>query len=259
MKDTSRIETEDRMQANNRPMLKWKRISKSIAASLPLGQKGRAPAIVERLQKLSEHCGSYSLGRKRLRAIAAALDNPTGKIAVPVCLDHRDFIDPRKLPAIVAKHTAFIERIMKVTGPREVLLLIPVHEYEQECGAASTLVETVQAAVSAYGWSAQPMLKVFPDIQWHERRWVETLMLNERSRERLQDLARARAGVYSIRAPGASPDTIASLTVRTSSQYLAFGEAVQERNWMVVNHTTPNLAWYAVVNAALLHNPVYLY
>lgn len=259
---TSASNADDIIKQNNLPTLNWKRISKAI--NQHMREKGECPqtAVLKLLENVVKLCGSYSTGRKRLIAIAKSLIDSQCEIVCPICLEVNDISSPQNVPRLVEKHVTFLKNIFVYTGTCPVRFLIPTHEYNSMSDNALQIVQTIKHyAQNKELGTAQALNAIFPDIENREVEWIR--ILNERNATdgHLRYLIHARTSSrhYQRRNPGISEYATASLTVRTSAQYLAFGEAIKERNWLICNHTTPNLAWYNRVGVAYLHNPVYLY
>lgn len=265
MKNNNDPIADQKIKENNLPMVPWKRIRQAIRKYVEKDMPGKVSdtdvlAKIEHLKFLASVSGSYSIGRKKISALAKALLNQEVKIVCPICLDWRDIDAPEVVPELVRKHELFLEKAFAQLEKIPVILLIPTYEYENKSAAVLTLIQTIREHVSDRGWLVMSMLEVFPDILMKERECVDKIRASDFFADgRIERLAEQRRDLYAQRAPAISFEKSVSLTLRTSAQYMAFGESVHARGWIICNHTTANLFWYGKTNVALLHNPVYLY
>jgi len=250
-----------RMKENNLPVINWERIERSLRQQTRAsGQEDACPALLGTLRSIVSCCGSFTASRKKLLAIGKALLNPDKKIVCPICLDPSDLLVPNTVPELVREHERFLESISDAFGNPPVMMLVPTHDNVSTRKETLELVQTIHRHVQSRGWQALPMEDVFSSVHEREHFWMQTLGDTEDSRRCVRAFARARAaaGLYARRNPGASETEIVDLALRTSAQYLALGELVRQNNWFICNHTTLNLSWYGKMEVALLHNPIKL-
>lgn len=260
----------------------WSRVLKAL--SQVVRQDGVSPehflSVKERLPKLLEVCGPASQTNKVALRIGETLLRGGNRIVVPTCPDYShergryNFQSVRGgVSLLLRKHFPFIERVVEVLPGAEVLIMIADQEADDEALCRATHVDrktflanvrrsviSTKLAFASRGlpWEVALMTEAIPDLSTREERLAQWIAHEESFERHIASDTHARHGMYvRMRLRGIQLRT--ARTIQTAAQYVALGQVAEEKLWLIVNHTTTNLAWYLKTRAGFLHNPVRVY
>lgn len=262
--------------------ISWPRVLKAL--SQVMRQDGVSPKryrfVQKRLPELLSICGPASQTNRVAIRIGETLLRGGRQIVVPTCPDYSytrgryDFQTIRGgMSLLLRRHIPFIERVVEVLPKVEVLIMIADQEADDEALCRATHVDretflanvrrsvvSTKSALASRGlpWEVALMTEVIPDLATREERLVHWIAHEELFARHIASDTHARRGMYArMRLRGRQLRT--ARTIQTAAQYVALGQVAEENRWLIVNHTTTNLAWYLKTRAGFLHNPVRVY
>lgn len=262
------------------PPIAWKRVRRALfqhARRQGIAQN-QTEQILDQLPQLIEMCGPFSHGRKPATAIGKALLTHTRpQIIVPICpayTHRRGRYTYRGLgegvPLLVKQHVPFVQAVEEVLGEIQVHLLIARQEAhvpelcraigvdsDTFCKKVNRSIAATRRLIAPYGWSVDAMEEVVPGLDGPVEAIAQELRTNAKTRTQLIRETRIRAPVYEK--IGYPRRRFFDRTVHTAAQYIHLGRFATRHGYLIVNHTTLNLAWYARERAPFLHNPVQVY
>lgn len=261
--------------------INWARLRKSLLQEKDIADTpARVEEVLTILQSISDLCGDYSHSRKMILRIARVmLRNPQPQIIAPVCPDYsheKGKYTFRSLnngvSLLTENHVAFLKKFSTFLPKAKITFLLADHEADDKdiCRiVGKTNQEFVQLVneslvktndmVSSCGWNAMLMTDAIPNLLEREYNISNLISNNSEFDSRIKKESIQRLEMYRRINRDFSDQEILQRTVRTAAQYVAMGEFVAEREYILCNHTTTNLSWYLQTNAAVLHNPVCIY
>ncbi|MCR4314541.1 MAG: hypothetical protein NUV84_04850 [Candidatus Uhrbacteria bacterium] len=260
----------------------WPRVLKAL--SQVVRQYGVSPelfrTVQDRLPKLLEVCGPASQTNRVAIRIGETLLRGDHRIVVPTCPDYShergryNFQCVRGgMSLLLRRHIPFIERVVEVLPDAKILIMIADQEANDEAlcrathvGRETFLVNVRRSVISTklafasrgLPWEVALMTEVIPNLTTREEQLAEWIAQEERFARHITSDTYARRGMYTrMRLRGSQLRT--TRTIQTAAQYVALGKVAEENGWLIVNHTTTNLAWYLKTRVGFLHNPVRVY
>ena len=231
---------------------------------------------VGQVLQLSER---VDLSKQMMQRIGICLIKDGGHILAPACPDytHSNGVYTFKginggVSLLAQLHIKFLQQVTAIIPDCKVTILIADHEADDDalCQAISKdrvefakligqSVEKTSLAVKEFGWSAQAMTTVIPDLVAREEYNMKLIRSSPQFEARIRTDTAARMKMYrQINRNFTVPEMI-ERTIRTAAQYLAMGEVAVEKQIIICNHSTVNLCWYKEAGTAVLHNPVTVY
>ena len=213
----------------------------------------------------------------RLGKILLAVSEPA--IIVPACPDYSHengkytFRSLRGGVSLLSeKHIDFLKQITAILPEAKVLFLLADHEAddpelcqvvgktrEEFADLVSESVRATRARIGGFGWKAELMTVLIPNLIAEEERISEWIANNPEFTRRIVSETISRGEMYCKINRSFTQKEKELRTIRTAAQYLALGQFVARNSHLVCNHTTTNLSWYLQTEAALIHNPVSIY
>lgn len=258
----------------------WKKTRKALSQELRGGPfADRAEHAINHLLPLLALCGEGSWNRRAALRIARALVPERPLILAPCCPDY-GHDDGRYtfhglgegVSLLAERHIAFLERVAPVIPTAEIRLLLADQEVDDEEILRAVGVDAAEfrirmdaslaatrERVAAHGWDVQFMTHAIPDLRQSEAAHASRIAENRSLDPRVTTETIQRQPLYQRVNRFMPLPEMRRRTIRTAAQYLAMGHYAAERNALVCNHTTTNLAWYAETSAAILHNPISVY
>ncbi len=206
------------------------------------------------------------------------LEQLSPTIIVPVCPDY-GYEDGRYtfrqlgsgVPLSVVVHTAFLERVQAFLPCKPHFLIA---DQEAEDGVICRAVGVTQSEfarrvgdslcairdrVTLRGWLVSRMTEAIPELSLLETVHADHIRNDRVLSMRVKSDAIDRKDMYWRINRNLTVEDMLTRTVRTMAQYRAIGSFAADHKFLIANHTTTNLAAYADVGAALIHNPVAVY
>lgn len=201
------------------------------------------------------------------------------QIVAPACPDysHEDGCYTFKsvgggVSLLTSLHIEFLRRVQNIVPQAQITILLADHEANDRalCRAIGVSqkefsdliaqsIKTTAQKVSGYGWQVVPMTTVISDLEKKEEENIELIKNDPKYSQRIVSDTIARSDMYRQINHAFTIEDMTERTIKTAAQYLAMGQFVASRNFIVCNHSTVNLCWYKESGAAVLHNPVSVY
>lgn len=261
------------------------RTYKRLLASLKQLARGddavHDPQIVsDKVLAVTKKCGSASQSRQaQYRIGKTILTSTVPTIIVPVCPDYTHEQGKYtfkglngSVPLLARLHIAFLRDVQGELGNMNVHFLIADQEandpylrsavrksHEEFTSLVCASYLAVEDEMASIGWHAHLMSKFIGNLDEREHNIQERIKNAPEYRSRIQTDTYMRSGMYQKINPSITADGMIERTIRTAAQYVALGEFAHERNFLVCNHTTVNLAWYQESSVGVLHNPISVY
>ena len=262
-------------------IIDWKRITTAIyhKADRKYTIDEITDKVIPILSKLSEITGEYTSYRKTLTIIGSQLLLGSPKVIVPVCPDysHENDLYTMKyvlsdISLVAQKHVNFIKHVSTIIPELQVEFLVADQESEDELLCCKMGLDkdkfleriikskdALQRSISQFGWSAQLMTNVFPNLVMRENELTQIIQSNDAHKRLIEYDTSNRDSLYAKIDATLSREEKIKRTVRTAAQYYSLGEFCATHGYFVCNHTTTNLAWYTKAGVGIIHNPVRIY
>lgn len=245
--------------------INWKRMCRHVKriAAREGQYTHRYERFAEVVQML-DTAGAWSQGRRNGAWLCRSLCRQPPRMMVPVCVD----LSALAVRPVLERHRAFIEKMRGIRPDLVPMLLVPDQEAADEALCATLgktpeqlhsdmhhIMYSVDAVARRYGYEVAFMSDVIPDLSLREETARADIWANERYRRHIERQAvREQPVLAQFRSIG--PDEPVRRALRLAGQYLALGRFAASRNWIVCNHSNPNMRWYRVSHTAVMHNPI---
>lgn len=261
-------------------LLPWKRVRSALfhyARSHEI-DGARVDWVMDVLPTLIGICGSFSHSRRVARDIGKVLlAAEVPEFIVPVCpaYTHRRGLYTYRglgegVPLLAKVHIPFLQRVQGILPASHIRLLIADQEASVPELCRAIGIDSIEFSrrvhgsilatrrlVEPWGWQVDAMSAFVPGLSDEVATIGEHLKADPKWRRTLQSESAIRADVY--RKIGYSPRAYFARTVQTAAQYVHLGTFARTQSYLICNHSTQNLAWYARTNVGFLHNPVRVY
>lgn len=242
------------------------------------GLADRTGEVLRMLNDILPQLGEQSHGRQMVNRIGKLLHQDFVGVVAPSCPDysHDGGVYTFKsvgagVPLLAERHISFLSALHVCVPHMRCELVLADQESEDPVLCArmgssqkemALLVResaiVTQKRVASFGWKVSLMTQRFPGLKNHEKRFAAQIEADAKLRFRINTDAIARSGMYQ-RIGVYGGDAMRRRTVRTAAQYCALGHIAASEGFLICNHDTVNLGWFAIQDAAVLHNPVQVY
>jgi len=236
--------------------------------------------VGQRLPDLLNICGPASRTNRVAIRIGETLLLGGNTLVVPTCPDYSysygryDFKTIRGgVSLLLRKHFPFIVGVLEILPHMQVHVMLADQEADDAALCRATHVDrenflanvrksagSIRAALTLRGlaWQVSLMTEAIPDLREREAQLAQWIAQEAEFARHIDSDTHARREMYRrMRLRGSALRRLR--TIDTAAQYVALGEIAQEHNWLIVNHTTTNLAWYLRSRVGFLHNQVRVY
>ncbi len=257
----------------------WKRIKKALLHKNQNTTEKEVEQVFSKFSAIQHMLGDYSLGRSTVSIICTHILQHKGiKCLVPVCPDYSQENELYTLnyvsggiSMLAQKHIDFLKRINEHIPVKAHILYA---DYEVEDNYLRNKVgvtkdeffkqirsskETCISAVKHMGWKASLMTELIPDIAYQESVYIDLIRNEEKYRRKIEYDTRNKEDLFNRINPNFTWEDKTFRTLKYSAQYYVMGLFCKEKDYIVCNHTTANLAWYVKTGTGLLHNPIAIY
>ena len=261
--------------------MNWNKYQKALEQfSRKTNTQHHLDAVMQRSEALFQICGpSTHNNRAMLKIGYTLLQSNEMKILAPCCPDyshHRGMYTFDKLNGgislLAINQIEFLRALVKlgvkvfaklVYADQEVddwRMLDKVRTSESEfMHRINQSLAATKKLLKDDGWDVDLMTQLISSFRDKERELTLMIEANQSWRHRLQTETLQRTEMYlRIQNPLPAADAL-KRTIRTAAQYMVLGNYAKETGYLISNHTTTNLGWYAETNAGVLHNPVEIY
>ncbi|OGL95064.1 hypothetical protein A2348_04840 [Candidatus Uhrbacteria bacterium RIFOXYB12_FULL_58_10] len=212
--------------------------------------------------------------------IGSRLLDETPRIIVPTCPAYPNrrgkFLPVTTLKSgvslVTIRHIPFLLRVTELIPEASVTILVASHEANDPALRRATslsrkefehrirgTIHATRKRVAEYGWNVEAITDFFPSFlacRAATIRWIG----NDQSLARHIDAdTLAREHFYQLFCGAETYEEKRARTTKTAAEYTCLGRHAKDQAYLIVNHTTTNLAWYIPVGVALLHHHVSVY